>query len=68
MAYEKSDNYAVTQGFTKEIIVDCAHGTVNFAALVKPETDLDSTFRAFNTDEQEWVTVNGWNCDIEDTN
>lgn len=58
------DNAAVMQGYTRHMMVEGDHG--GFAALIKPDTDLDSSFRAFDTDNQEWVTVNGWLCTITD--
>jgi hypothetical protein len=33
---------------------------------VKPDVDLDGTFRAYDEDEDEWVKVNGWLFVIED--
>lgn len=64
MADNNTDNAAVMQGFTKPIMVDC--DIASFAALVKPDTDFDGSFKAFNTDDQEWLTVNGWLCLIEE--
>jgi hypothetical protein len=29
--------------------------------LVKPNTDMDGTFRAWDIDEKEFIAVNGWN-------
>jgi len=33
---------------------------------VKPDADLDGTFRAWDEDESEWLKVNGWLFIIED--
>ena len=54
-----SDNAAVLAGYTKEILLSSME--VNLFLLVKPETDLDSSFKAWDTDNQEWIRVNGWN-------
>lgn len=61
-----NDNTAVRLGFTRHVY--CDGGLVSFAALVKPDADLDGTFRAFDTDNQEWLNVNGWLFLIEDAN
>ena len=50
---------AVLAGHTQEItaIADAQE----LYLLVKPGTDFDGTFRAWDTDAQEFVLVNGWN-------
>lgn len=53
------DNAAVMQGYTRHVLIELG-GTTGFAALVKPATDFDSCFRCFDTDNQEWLNVNGW--------
>jgi len=60
-----TDNVAVMRGYTRHVEIDI--GGSSFAALIKPEADLDGTFRAFDTDNQEWIAVNGWLAEsIED--
>ena len=54
-----SDNAAVLAGYTKEVFLSSME--VDLFLLVKPETDLDSSFKAWDTDNQEWLRVNGWN-------
>ena len=58
-----SDNVAVLQGFTQEIIIDTP--TTNICALVKPNTVFTRWYRAWNMDTQEFITVDGikagWN-------
>ena len=53
-----SDNVAILEGFTQEVVASCS--ATDLYLLIKPGTDLDSTFRAWDTDEQEFITVNGW--------
>lgn len=53
-----TDNRAVMEGYTRHVEIEI--GDCFFAALIKPDTDLDSTFKCFDTDNQEWLTVNGW--------
>ena len=53
-----SDNVAVLDGYTLEVIASC--DDFDLYLLIKPGTDLDSTFRAWDTDEQELIAVNGW--------
>lgn len=53
-----SDNIAVLQGYTKELMAYCDE--CDLFILVKPATDLDSTFKAWDSDNQEFVRINGW--------
>ena len=48
-------------GYTRPVYLEL--GCSSFAALIEPEADLDDTFTAFDTDNQEWLTVNGWTLD-----
>lgn len=65
MPDQNCDNAAVMQGFTRHVMLTL--GDNYFAALVKPDTDLDSRFLCFDTDNQEWLRVNGWLLsDVED--
>lgn len=54
-----SDNGAVLAGYTKEVFLSSYE--VDLYLLIKPDTDLDSRFKAWDTDNQEWLIVNGWN-------
>jgi hypothetical protein len=60
------DNAAMMAGYTRHVIVTSGDGCSDFAALIKPDTDFDERFKAFDTDNQEMIAVNGWNCIIED--
>lgn len=63
--HDNCDNAAVMRGYTRHVLID--FGTSSFAALIKPEQDLDERFKCFDTDSQEWRMVNGWMvADIED--
>lgn len=53
-----TDNEAVMRGYTRHVLIEI--GDCSFAALIQPDTDLDSAFKAFDTDNQEWLRVNGW--------
>lgn len=55
------DNGAVMLGFTVHKTIDI--GGSEFAALCHPETDFDGRFKCFDTDNQEWLLVNGWLAD-----
>jgi hypothetical protein len=57
-----TDNVAVISGYTNEVTCDC--GTQTLSLLVKPGEDLDSSFKAWDMDEQEFICVDGWKCDI----
>lgn len=54
-----TDNVAVLEGFTK-YVQGIADGENDLYLLVKPATDLDTCFKAYDTDMQEWIKVNGW--------
>jgi hypothetical protein len=56
---DMTDNVAVMQDYTIEVTGDNGQGQELYL-LVKPNTDLDSSFKAWDTDEQEFVQVNGW--------
>lgn len=60
----QNDNTAIRRGFTRHVLIE--GGLQSFAALIKPDTDLDGRFKAFDTDDQEWLFVNGWNVSVED--
>jgi hypothetical protein len=53
-----TDNTAVLQGYTEEWLGTCPEADLYL--LCKPDTDFDSTFTAFDTDNQEFVRINGW--------
>jgi len=60
-----SDNIAVLDGYTEGFIADC--GQHDLHILVKPDTDLDSTFKAWDADNQEFIRINGWLWSFERT-
>lgn len=53
-----TDDVATLAGYTKEIRA-CSQEHELYL-LVKPEEDLDGAFKAWDTDMQEFITVNGW--------
>lgn len=55
---------AFAAGYTKEVSADCAAHTLTL--LVNPTHDYDSRLRAFDVDENDYVTVNGWLWTFED--
>ena len=59
-----TDNVATLRGFTRYVLADSDQ--VSLHLLIKPDTDLDSTFRAWDTDEQTWIKVSGWLFSFED--
>lgn len=58
-----TDNVAILAGFTKEVVAESDAHTLFL--LVRPDTDYDSTFKAWDTDNQEFIRVNGWLFTIE---
>jgi hypothetical protein len=59
-----TDAIATARGFTRYVLADSDQ--VSLYLLIKPDTDLDSTFCAYDTDEQTWIKVNGWLFTFED--
>lgn len=53
-----SDNTAILAGYTKELIAECA--SYDLHIFVKPDTDLDTSFRAYDADECEFIRMDGW--------
>jgi hypothetical protein len=58
-----SDNVAVLDGYTREIML--TSGAIELYLMVKPGVDLDSCFKAWDTDQQEFIRVNGWLFEVE---
>ena len=54
-----TDNVAVLDGYTKEVQLENYQGDELYL-LVKPDTDLGESFKAWCTDEQEFIRVSGW--------
>lgn len=59
-----TDNAAILQGYTRGIFA--SGGGYDLYLLVKPHADLDGSFKAWDTDAQEFIRVNGWLFAIED--
>lgn len=59
-----TDNVATLKGFTRDLLA--YSDSVDLHILVTPGTDLDSRFKAWDCDEQEWIRVNGWLFTFED--
>lgn len=53
-----TDNVAVLDGYTEE--VSAFGGAYDLSLLIRPGTDLDATFKAWDMDNQEFIRVNGW--------
>lgn len=58
-----TDNVAILDGFTREIMIETKERVI--FALVKPDTQFTETYRAWDTDNQEYVILIGrctrWN-------
>jgi hypothetical protein len=59
-----SDNLAIQAGFTQEIVA--AGGEYVLSLLVRPGTEFDGAFKAWDMDAQEFIRVNGWLFSIEE--
>lgn len=58
------DLAAMAAGFTKRVYIE--GGVEGGEFLVKPETDLDTRFKAWAADWQMWINVSGFSCSIEE--
>ena len=58
MTMDCSDNGAALAGYTEQYLASCAGFDLHIS--VRPDTDLDGRFRAFDHDAQEFIAVNGW--------
>jgi hypothetical protein len=54
----KLHSQAIAEGFTCHVCIEI--GDSVFEALIRPDTDRDSAFKCFDTDNNEWIGVNGW--------
>jgi hypothetical protein len=59
-----TDNVAVLDGYTREVF-GCSDGP-DLNLLIKPDTDLDGSFVAWDMDQQEYTIVHGWLFVFED--
>ena len=59
------DNGAVLAGYTREVMAYGSDGS-ELHLLIRPDADLDDTFKAWCCDECEWLRVHGWNYTFED--
>lgn len=53
-----NENEARMNGYTEEYLADCDMASCQI--LVRPGTDLDSTFKAYDADNCEMLRINGW--------
>ena len=59
-----TNKVAVLRGYTKQVM---AYGDeVDLSLLVKPDTDTDGVFHAWDSDEQEFINVRGWMFCLEE--
>jgi hypothetical protein len=59
-----TDNIAMLDGYTQEVHAIADEG-IELYLLVKPDTDFDGHFSAWDKDAQEFLLVTGWMFTIE---
>jgi len=59
-----TENGARLAGYTRPLFADSDFHSLSL--YVRPDADLDGTFRAFCRDECEMLNVNGWHFDFSD--
>lgn len=55
---------AWAKGYRRSVIAD--GGPYTLELLVKPDVDLDGSFKAYDLDEGQWLTVHGYNFTFEE--
>lgn len=63
-AVEKELGGSQYQGFTRHVIADSDAVTLDL--MIRPDTDLDGCFEAWDCDALELISVNGWLFIIEE--
>ena len=63
-AVEKELGGSQYQGFTRHVIADS--DMVTLELMIRPDTDLDSTYEAWDCDALELIRVNGWLFSVEE--
>lgn len=53
-----SKDEAIAKGFTQAFTAECDEYVLDI--LVKADTDLDGSFKAYDVDSQEFLKINGW--------
>lgn len=59
-----SDNEAVMRGYSEPMVLEAVDHSHTLYVLAQPYADLDGSFRVWDTDEQEWLCLNGWQYDV----
>ena len=60
-----SDNIAILDGYTEPYMAYSSNGAYDIFILVKPDTDFDSCFKAWDSDAQKYISILGWLWDCE---
>jgi len=55
---------AIAQGYTEPFIADCTE--YNLEIMVRPETDMQDTFKAYDLTCDRFVKLNGWLWDFQE--
>lgn len=58
-----TDNGAHMAGYIEQYLASFDNCDLHIS--IKPGTDTDDTFEAFDHDEQEMIRINGWTCVLE---
>lgn len=66
MSDPTTSDEADAHGYTKQVRIDGDDYPVGLGALIKPHTDLNGIFKAFDTDHQRTVTIDGSKVEISD--
>lgn len=55
---------ALADGYTREVFA--TSDDYDHFLLVKPDVEFDSRFLAYDTDQHEWIKINGWLYSFEE--
>ena len=58
-----TDQVATQAGYTAEFYCDLGSNEAHI--LTRPDTDMDSRFKAWDCGEQEFIMINGWMCTFD---
>ena len=66
MSEPTSTDQADAQGYTRQVIIDGEDYPVGLGAFIKPHTDISGIFKAFDSDDQRMVTIDGSKVAVRD--
>jgi len=66
MSDPTSTDQADARGYTRQVIIDGDDYPVGLGAFIKPHTDVDGIFKAFDSDGERMVPIDGSKVAVRD--